>query len=504
MRGYDRSAIARGIACSIACIAALMGLASRGLAAPDHHIDYVELQAAYARSLIELAAEYEQQGQITEARELRDLATPYSERDPSTPPATHLPKPTGTENLPADELGSLQEIWQLREEYAESLYILANLARGDGQIALAFDLVHEVLVQNPEHSRTRRLLGYQIYEGEWTTPFEAEKRGDGFVWHDTFGWIRATDVARYEAGERPYLGNWISAAQEAGIRSDFGRAWIVESEHFTIHTNHSLERGVELSVMLENYYRFFVGKFAAVFTTPQQIDALFQGSDPAMPTRRHEVHYFATREEFVETLIRKQRGVENSTGLYMPSDRIAYFFHDETAIDRNNETLYHEATHQILGESASNIENVGIDNHFWVVEGLACYMESFRGDEGLLEVGDPLHPRMHWARERIVTENYYVPLAEFEQLGTQDFQSGDVPILQRRYSQATGLTHFFLHYDDGVYREAFITYLSQLYSPNARIRARVESMSDLTDIPREELDEQYQDYVRGLRGSDRN
>jgi hypothetical protein len=493
-----------GIASLFAVVTLIATAPTCGRAADDHHAAYVELQAEYARTLVELAAEYERQGKITEARELRDLAAPYAERDPAAPPATHLPKPTGDEGLPADDVGRLQEIWQLREAYADELYILANRARRDSQIALAFDLVREVLVQNPEHSRTRRLLGYQIYEGEWTTPFEADKRRSGFVWHDAFGWIRNTDVARYEAGERPYLGNWISAEQEAGIRSDFQHAWIVESEHFIIRTNHSLERGVELSVMLEDFYRFFVGRFAAVFTTPQQIEAIFEGSDQATSTRQHEVHYFATRQEFVERLIRRQRGVENSTGLYMPSDRIAYFFHDEDAIERNNETLYHEATHQILGESASRIENVGIDNHFWVVEGIACYMESFRGDEGVIEVGDPLHPRMHWARERIVSEGFHVPLADFEQLGTQDFQSGDVPTLQRRYSQATGLTHFFLHFGDGIYRDAFIQYLSQIYSPNARLRARVESLSDLTGVRTEELDGQYQDYIRGLRGSDQN
>lgn len=481
----------------------LLGVSHSCLAA-DHHVEYVRLQQAYAQELTDLAAEYEAQGQITEAREVRELGLPYTHRDPSAEVISHLPR-TGTEELPADQRGRLQELWRLREEYAQNLYILANLARRDGQISLAFDLVHEVLFQDPEHARTRRLLGYQIYEGAWTTPFEAQKRGDGYVWHDTFGWIRGTDVDRYESGLRPYRGNWIPAEQESGIRGNFNNAWVIESEHFLIRTNHSLERGVQLSVMLEDYYQFFVAKFAAAFQTTQQIESLFQGSNSnSVSARQHEVHYFATREEFVQTLIRRQPGVENSTGLYMPSDRIAYFFHDESQIDRNNETLYHEATHQILGESATNIQNVGAMSHFWVVEGLACYMESFRGDEGLLEVGDITHPRMHWARERIVTDNYYIPLAEFELLGTADFQRGDITTLQRRYSQATGLSHFFLHYADGVYRDAFIEYVSQLYSPNARIRTRVESLSALTGISNEELDEQYQDYIRALRASDRN
>lgn len=500
-RQYSMTRQPNGFAGTLLVCALLAGWGpSLTARADDHLAEYAELQQAYAHSLIDFAAEYVQQGKITEDRELRELATPYSERDPSTPLPSHLPKPSGEEDIPADERGRLQEIWQLREEFAASLYILANRARADDQIALAFDLVHEVLVHDPDHSRARRLLGYRLYEGEWTTPFEAEKREDGFVWHDRFGWIRGTDVDRYEAGERHYLGTWITADQEAGIRSDFQRAWIIESEHFIIRTNHSLERGVELSVMLEEYHRFFMGRFAAVFRTPAQLESLFAGHNSETAQRQHEVHYFATREEFVQTLLPRQRGVENSTGIYMPGDHIAYFFHDDAALDRNNETLYHEATHQILGESAPSIENVGAESHFWVVEGLACYMESFRGDEGILEVGDPLHPRMYWARERVVTEGYYVPLAEFEQLGTIDFQTGDVATLQRKYSQATGLAHFFLHYGDGVYRDAFIEYLAQVYSPNARTRSRVASLSDLTGSPSEELDAQYQDYVSSLRG----
>ena len=65
-------------------------------------------------------------------------------------------------------------------------------------------------------------------------------------------------------------------------------------------------------------------------------------------------------------------------------------------------------------------------------------------------------------------------------------------------AQAAGVTHFFMHYAGGQYREALIRYLSQIYSADQRIRQNNNTLAELTGVSFKELDRQYIEYLRGL------
>jgi hypothetical protein len=232
------------------------------------------------------------------------------------------------------------------------------------------------------------------------------------------------------------------------------------------------------------------------------MQALFDDGKPggATPSAKHEVWYLRTREEFVRLLAKKQPGAETFNGVYLPSDRIAYFFANPAGTEQNLETMFHEVTHQLLSESVSRPFEVATASDFWAVEGIACYMESYRRDDhGRLSVGDPSHIRLQGARERVALDQWFIPIDRFTALGMREFQFGvDFPTLQKYYSQATGLTHFFLHYQDGLYRDRFIQYLGRLYSPDKRVRLNPERLDRLLETPFETLDRQYQEYIAGL------
>jgi len=70
--------------------------------------------------------------------------------------------------------------------------------------------------------------------------------------------------------------------------------------------------------------------------------------------------------------------------------------------------------------------------------------------------------------------------------------------IRKNYSQGAALTHFFMHYDEGRYREALIEHLSQIYSPIKAVREHPESLADLTGVEDEILDGQYAEYIRQL------
>ena len=67
--------------------------------------------------------------------------------------------------------------------------------------------------------------------------------------------------------------------------------------------------------------------------------------------------------------------IDISIGVYMDDMRTAYFYADKESDDR---TLYHEATHQLFHESRPVSPKAGQLANFWIIEGIAMYMESLQ------------------------------------------------------------------------------------------------------------------------------
>jgi hypothetical protein len=457
---------------------------------------YQERYEEFRKEMHALADFCEEQTFLTTAAMIRHRASPVEERQAELddlPEQVQPPLPPGAPDADRQWRVKLQK---LEKDYAIALYRLARRALQQSHASFAFQLVREVAYHDPDHEHARRMLGFVRDGDEWTTPFARTMRRRGYVDHPEFGWLPKRHVPRHEEGERLFNGKWISAAREAALRSQFQNGWEIETEHFLVKTNHSLEKGVEISRELEAFHRFFIRELPGFFNSPQQMQKLFDegaaGSGPS--SKRHRVYYYRDKADFVSALRSRQPNVEMINGLYIPADRTAYFYHDPDPF--HLETMFHEVTHQLLGESGNRQVNVGEAADFWVIEGIACYMESYRHDEEGTRVGEP-HPRTFWARRKALDETQYIPMRRFMALGKQDFQTPDMTQLHGYYSQATGMVHFFLHYREGIYRDAFIEYLAHVYSPVNRIR-HVASIETSTGVRLETLDEQYLEHLRSL------
>ncbi len=465
----------------------------------NYQAQYRELSEKYAAGLKQIADKAEQSGFADDAKTMRALAIPF---DPGKIQADSLPRqvlPDLPASLPPAETWRF-EFREHRKDYAYDLYVLSRQLLRAGFPSEAYRFVREVARAYPDHAGARRILGFQRYKDEWITPFEAEQARNHLVWHDKFGWLLKTYVKRYEDGERYYGGRWMPAAKEEEIRRVFDNAWRIRTENFLIETNHSLERGVEIAKKLEAYHDFFVQTFVGFFQTPEQLNILFnQAASNRRATKsdaqRFHVHYYRTREEYNQRLVQKVPQIAITNGLYHNGDRIAYFFNDpEHNLDS---TLYHEATHQLLYESRFRnprmIQRVADDANFWIVEGIACYMESLKLKNGTVTLGDPEYDRFYWARDRYLKRHYFVPLARLASMGMREFQSQQE--LSYNYSESSGLVHFFMHYKGGVYRDALVEHLSQIYNPSRR-PPPAASLAELTGVSFAELDKQYGDYLR--------
>lgn len=459
---------------------------------------YDDISVAFQRSMEEVAIECEANSSQTDAQHVRARSAPA---ELQTLDIDELPEAIQGDlppALPPDQAWRVK-LRKLELDYAIALYKLSRDALNVGHVSFAFDLVREVAFHDPDHKYARSLLGYKLVDGKWTTPFAARQEAAGKVYHTRYGWIPKLHKDKYEEGLRNVNGKWVSQEREASLRNDFKYAWEVESEHFHVKTNHSLEAGVQISEKLERFHQYFIREFAAFFNTPSQMRALFDTGQTSAQTRNpYDVNYFRERREYVQYLIASNPSIAISNGLYDPQSRVANFFFDPQ-LEGNFDAMYHEVTHQLLLESSSKVRAVGESAHFWVVEGFPCYLESFVESSEGPKVGNPGHPRFTLAQLNLARDNEYYEFRSFCSQGQKQFhQGGNAEILQKFYSQAACMVHFYLNYEDGLYRDALITHLSEIYSANNTVRAKAQGMDRLTGVSYEVLQQQYREYLSSI------
>ena len=459
-------------------------------------------EAAYRAAIADAARAADETGFPRDAAALRDrLAPPDPLRITWSPPPDTLRGP-----VPRD-LPSAVFLWRSALRNAEGAvaadrYARARDAARDGDAGESMRLLDAALAADPDHGPTRKVLGFTRSGDRWETAFDRAQARRGLVRHPTFGWMPERNVANYEAGERLYRGRWVPAEQEAEFRRDLRKAWVVVTEHYRVRTNHSLERGVRIAEALEGYRDFLRHLFPDFFVTADELRRGFAGRPTFRPAAPHEVHYYRTKEEYVRLLRSKIPQIAITDGLYFTGDRVAYFYHDDAVTE--DRRLFHEATHQLFYESLPTDRLVGEETNFWFVEGIACYLESFRETDGaagpIYEVGDPGDVRVYAARVRLTRDRFYVPLRQLTGMSRIEIQA-DPNLIGRLYSQSSGLCHFLMHGGGGEYRDEVGDLLAALYHRPPRDRRPVPTFADLTGLPFEELDRRYAEHVALLNAA---
>ena len=385
---------------------------------------------------------------------------------------------------------------ELREKYAEEQFQRARQAAEKNRGNLAMQLAISAIEANPDHAEIRKLFGFKLYENCWRTTWEVDRLRKGFVDHSIFGWMPKTHVERYEAGERFFKGRWVSAAEDAKLRETIANGWEVETEHYQLRTNLSLEEGVQLSRRLEHFYRAWKLLFFRFQLTDEALSRMFRGAAPGGAPPRHRVLFYRSKADYVATLqpIESNTAIlEISGGYYHPVSQTSHFFPIDDTMDEFDKdfirrTLYHEGTHQLFQETRQ--PNVpGQAANFWIIEGIALFMETFRVEENHYVVGDDDDIRLDAAKRRKLEDGFYVPFETLVKMNQQTFVS--FPQIQRLYSQAAGMTHFLMLAEDGRYRDSAVQLLRLVYSG----ADRANSLSTLTGRPFKQLDEEYDRFL---------
>ncbi len=346
---------------------------------------------------------------------------------------------------------------------------------------------------NPDHEGARRVLGYQKYRNQWQTPYEIRMLRNGMVWSDKFGWLEKNDVARYERGQRLLGSAWIDAANDAALHADITSGWDIETEHYRIRTNHSIEAAVALGMKLEDLNRAWRQIFLGYYATAAEVQSLLGGTAVGIgQPPRMEVVYFHNKQQYQQALKPIMADVGISMGLYVAANRTAYFY---AGSEDSQRTMYHEATHQLFQQSrdpraGTPADGVGEKANCWLIEGIAMYMESFRREGDSFVLGGLNDVRLEAARYHLEKNDFYLPFAQLVRLGVRDIQTH--PDIAKLYSQIAAMTSFLVHYEGGRYRDVLISCLVATYDGNQD----PELLARATSTNYAELDKQYRAYMK--------
>jgi len=479
-------------------ICAPLSASAQRLGEDDYRQKFVEGQNLFYLESDQLASNLKQVGELSQAAEIIEKLDSLSVDN-----HRHIKIPSQVQ--PAiSPVATPENAWKQRwrrmqNDHAGAMYSLAHQVLKQQMVGLGYRILRYTLMVNPDHAEARQMLGYMRYENEWMTPFELEKRKDGEIWDDRFGWIDQRDLTKYEQGLRPFRSRWIPEEQDRNLRLASEDLWEVRTEHWIVRTDHSLEKGVEVAKKLEDYFQFFIREFPDLFASRGQMNQLFnigQNGRARVNKNPMQVNYFRAREGYLKRLEKVGPLIASTNGIYLHKLGTSFFYSRPDNIEEEESTIYHEATHQILFESRGSKRDIAQEMHFWVIEGFACYMESYRNQEGSISIGDPHYIRFNNAMVRLIVDEYFVRFEVITSLGQQGFQAQqDLPKL---YSQASGMVHFLMHANEGAYRDDLGKFLAAIYSPNLRSERHVPTLDELIGKSYLDLNKEYIAYIARL------
>ncbi len=274
-------------------------------------------------------------------------------------------------------------------------------------------------------------------------------------------------------------GNTARVSVRPGRQAPRGLGWpprsflLAQSAHFRVYSTASRRETVSLAEDLERFYEVWSQLFLSQWANQQELGQQLAAGEPVSPPQAvAEVVYFSDRESYLRALGVENSMVQQSTGNYSPAKRLTLLF---AGADADLSTRYHEITHQLLQELCGPVvDDPGLDEGFWLVEGIASYMESVRFLSSYATVGGWESPRLQHARARWLPQPGQLPaLTTLWRESRQVIQQRDD--LANWYTVTAAYTHLLM--DRRETSPLLQRYLKSIY------RGRAEH-SLLSDAPR--------------------
>jgi len=246
------------------------------------------------------------------------------------------------------------------------------------------------------------------------------------------------------------------------------------TEHYDI-TATRLEEGQRVAERLEHLVRVW-----------KLLGGELMNETEKKPALRHRAILYRDKQEYTLHLYRIDPHIARTNGFYHPQSKTAFFFSPEAKV------LFHEGTHQILAERFFHEKRPAFRNNFWVIEGMALFMETLKIEDEWYQIGDILANRLYSAKKYRFEQGHKLPIQKLTAMSQAEIQRQSDADLQRIYSQSATLVHWLMFAEEGRYRPALFELLRQTYHDSAT----AHSLSKLTGLSYEELDEKYEAFLK--------
>ena len=362
-------------------------------------------------------------------------------------------------------------------------------------------LIYQTLRDDPEHARAREAGGWVQRDGQWVWPNAARRLDKGEEYSPRFGWLPRGRQARYHAGQRYAGGRWISAEADDSRPRTVERGWKFVSDHWLITSTADLSKAARLAQSLEETHLIWRQAFGSFLAEGPLLEKQLTGPGRAVGRDLFAAMLMIDRKQYVAELEKIEPLIARTLGIYWTPTQTAWFFdqpadpadddsvHRVVAVEQEPKTIHHEATHQLFAEMRKTSPLAGERCGFWAIEAAACYMESLTSCGFGWTLGGRDAGRVPAARERIIEDNFHVPLVELTAMGRQAFQADER--LPQIYSEISGLADFFMNGQRARYRASFVGYLLKIYTGTVE----ADTLAQLCHRSYAELDEEYRRHM---------
>ncbi len=285
--------------------------------------------------------------------------------------------------------------------------IHAELARECKLDGMAELLAWRVLAVDQQHEAAHRFLEHRARPGGWLVPLG---------------------------------GRWVPLKKRRELASDWGSAWEFSTLHYRLTANVSLDLVLDAAIDLERLYQGFFELFGAELKLYEVMDPMavhLHGDKSSYPENGAEIGRYDALEDTLR--------VDASGGLAM-------------------DVLIHEATHQLVYDTAVRERAHSGEIPGWLDEGLADYVAGCTVGERRRLALEPGRPNAERFRVHALAKKP-MKLSRVLNLANADFWA--TSRLDLKYAQAATLVHFGLHGAGGRYREGFLDYLRSAYAGQA-------------------------------------
>jgi hypothetical protein len=273
--------------------------------------------------------------------------------------------------------------------------------------------------------------------------------------------------------ELPRKAEQESASSVEAIHFAGQQQFLVSTDRYEIIT-HRPEDGSRAGERLEHLFNALQSLFA-------EFD---KKNEPEQ--HRFRIVLYRDKEEYIASLLRIEPSIAQTNGFYFAPRKTVYFFSPESKV------LFHEGTHQLFLEHFFREKTPMFRNNFWVIEGIALLMETLKIEEKCYKVGNIMDDRLFAAKEYQFKHHYNMSIRNLTAMSATDIQASKETI--RIYSQSAALTHWLMFAEEGRYRKHFFELLRRTYLDTAR----PETLSELTGLSYEELDEKYVEFLKTI------